>query len=257
MCDTPTVKPAGSVFTNCPNTACAGRQWQLLRHFVSRGAMDIDGLGETLVGTLLNQGLVRNAADLYALGEDQLLELEGFGEISARNLIAAIDASRERPFHRVLFAIGIEEVGGVTARNLASQFRSLDRLLAATPAEIEQTPGVGPKMAEAIAAQLADPVLLELIERIRAAGLRLEEDGPPPGDGPLAELTFVLTGTLPTLTREQASERILTAGGRVTSTVSKKTDYLLAGDSPGSKLAKAERLGVAVLDEAAFLALLE
>jgi DNA ligase (NAD+) len=257
VCDTPTVKPAGSVFTNCPNTACAGRQWQLLRHFVSRGAMDIDGLGETLVGTLLNQGLVRNAADLYALGEDQLLELEGFGEISARNLIAAIDASRERPFHRVLFAIGIEEVGGVTARNLASQFRSLDRLLAATPAEIEQTPGVGPKMAEAIAAQLADPVLLELIERIRAAGLRLEEDGPPPGDGPLAELTFVLTGTLPTLTREQASERILTAGGRVTSTVSKKTDYLLAGDSPGSKLAKAERLGVAVLDEAAFLALLE
>ena len=257
VCDTPTVKPAGSVFTNCPNTACAGRQWQLLRHFVSRGAMDIDGLGETLVGTLLNQGLVRNAADLYALGEDQLLELEGFGEISARNLIAAIDASRERPFHRVLFAIGIEEVGGVTARNLASQFRSLDRLLAATPAEIEQTPGVGPKMAEAIAAQLADPVLLELIERIRAAGLRLEEDGPPPGDGPLAELTFVLNGTLPTLTREQASERILTAGGRVTSTVSKKTDYLLAGDSPGSKLAKAERLGVAVLDEAAFLALLE
>ena len=257
VCDTPTVKPAGSVFTNCPNTACAGRQWQLLRHFVSRGAMDIDGLGETLVGTLLNQGLVRNAADLYALGEDQLLELEGFGEISARNLIAAIDASRERPFHRVLFAIGIEEVGGGTARNLASQFRSLDRLLAATPAEIEQTPGVGPKMAEAIAAQLADPVLLELIERIRAAGLRLEEDGPPPGDGPLAELTFVLTGTLPTLTREQASERILTAGGRVTSTVSKKTDYLLAGDSPGSKLAKAERLGVAVLDEAAFLALLE
>jgi DNA ligase (NAD+) len=257
VCDTPTVKPAGSVFTNCPNTACAGRQWQLLRHFVSRGAMDIDGLGETLVGTLLHQRLVRNAADLYALGEDQLLELEGFGEISARNLIAAIDASRERPFHRVLFAIGIEEVGGVTARNLASQFRSLDRLLAATPAEIEQTPGVGPKMAESIAAQLAEPALLELIERIRAAGLRLEEDGPPPGEGPLAELTFVLTGTLPTLTREQASERILTAGGRVTSTVSKKTDYLLAGDSPGSKLAKAERLGVAVLDEAAFLALLE
>jgi DNA ligase (NAD+) len=257
VCDTPTVKPAGSVFTNCPNTSCAGRQWQLLRHFVSRGAMDIEGLGETLVGTLLHRGLVRNAADLYALREDQLLELEGFGEISARNLIAAIDASRARPFHRVLFAIGIEEVGGVTARNLASQFRSIDRLLAAEPAEIEQTPGVGPKMAESIAAQLAEPALRELIERVREAGLRLEEDGPPPADGPLAELTFVLTGTLPTLTREEASERILAAGGRVTSTVSKKTDYLLAGDSPGSKLAKAERLGVPVLDEAAFLALLE
>jgi DNA ligase (NAD+) len=256
VCDTPTVKPAGAVFTNCPNLACPGRQWQLLRHFVSRGAMDIEGLGETLVGSLLHRGLVRNAADLYALREEQLLELEGFGEISARNLIAAIGASRERPFHRVLFAVGIEEVGEVTARNLASQFRSIDRLLAAAPAEIEQTPGVGPKMAESIASQLAAASLRELIERLRTAGLRFEEEGPPPGEGPLAELTFVLTGTLPTLTREQASERILAAGGRVTSSVSKKTDYLLAGDSPGSKLEKAERLGVAVLDEAAFIALL-
>ena len=256
VCDTPTVKPAGAVFTNCPNLACPGRQWQLLRHFVSRGAMDIEGLGETLVGSLLHRGLVRNAADLYALGQEQLLELEGFGEISARNLIAAIDASRERPFHRVLFAVGIEEVGEVTARNLVSQFRSIDRLLAATPVEIEQTPGVGPKMAESIASQLAAASLRELIERLRAAGLRFEEPGPPPGEGPLAELSFVLTGTLPTLTREQASERILAAGGRVTSSVSKKTDYLLAGDSPGSKLEKAQRLGVAVLDEAAFIALL-
>jgi DNA ligase (NAD+) len=256
VCDTPTVKPAGAVFTNCPNLACPGRQWQLLRHFVSRGAMDIEGLGETLVGSLLHRGLVGNAADLYALREEQLLELEGFGEISARNLIAAIDASRERPFHRVLFAVGIEEVGEVTARNLASQFRSIDRLLAATPVEIEQTPGVGPKMAESIASQLTAASLRELIERLRAAGLCFEEAGPPPGEGPLAELTFVLTGTLPTLTREQASERILAAGGRVTSSVSKKTDYLLAGDSPGSKLEKAQRLGVAVLDEAAFIALL-
>jgi DNA ligase (NAD+) len=171
-------------------------------------------------------------------------------------LIAAIDASRERPFHRVLFAVGIEEVGEVTARNLASQFRSIDRLLAATPVEIEQTPGVGPKMAESIASQLTAASLRELIERLRAAGLCFEEAGPPPGEGPLAELTFVLTGTLPTLTREQASERILAAGGRVTSSVSKKTDYLLAGDSPGSKLEKAQRLGVAVLDEAGFIALL-
>jgi DNA ligase (NAD+) len=257
VCDTPTIKPADSVFTKCPNTSCAGRQWQLLRHFVSRGAMDIDGLGETLVGTLLRRGLVRNAADLYDLTQAQLLELEGFAEISARNLIAAIDASRERPFYRVLFGIGIEEVGEVTARNLAGQFRSIDRLLAATAAEIEQTPGVGPKMAASIASQLADASLLALVARLRAAGLQFEEAGPPPGEGPLADLTFVLTGTLPTLTREQASEQILAAGGRVTSTVSKKTDYLLAGDSPGSKFEKAQRLGVAVLDEAGFLALFE
>jgi DNA ligase (NAD+) len=219
--------------------------------------MDIDGLGETLVGTLAERGLVADAADLYALTEGQLLELDGFAEISARNLIAAIDASRERPFHRVLFAIGIEEVGEVTARNLASQFGSIDALLGATPAAIEQTPGVGPKMAQSIVAQLQAPVVCELIERLRAAGLRFAQDGPPPGEGKLAGVTFVLTGTLPTLTREQASERIIAAGGRVSSAVSKKTDYLLAGDSPGAKREKAERLGVPVLDEAAFLTLLD
>jgi DNA ligase (NAD+) len=257
ICGTPTVKPADSVFTNCPNVACPGRQWQLLRHFVSRGAMDIDGLGETLVATLLGRGLISGAADLYDLSEAQLLELDGFGEISARNLVGAIAASRERPFHSVLFAIGIEEVGEVTARNLATRFRSIDRLLAASPEEIEETPGVGPKMAGSIASQLASSVLRELIERLRSAGLRFEEEGPPPGEGPLAGLTFVITGTLPTLTRELASERIVLAGGRVTSSVSKKTDYLLAGDSPGSKLEKAQRLGVAVLDEAGFFALLE
>ena len=256
VCGTPTVKPEGAVFTNCPNPVCPGRQWQLLRHFVSRGAMDIDGLGETLVGVLLERGLVRSAADLYELREEQLLELDGFAEISAGRLIAAIDASRERPFHRVLFAIGIEEVGAVTARNLAAQFRSIDRLLAAAPEEIEQTPGVGPKMALSIAGQLAAPALRELIERLRAHGLRFEEEGAPPGEGPLAGRTFVLTGTLPTLTRELATEMILAAGGRVTSSVSKKTDYVVAGESPGSKLEKAERLGVAVLDEDGLRALL-
>ena len=256
VCGTPTVKAIGSVFTKCPNQDCAGRQWQLLRHFVSRGAMDIDGLGETLVGTLLRRGLVHAAPDLYELQLEQLLELEGFAEISAGSLIAAIDESRSRPFHRVLFAIGIEEVGSVTARNLANQFRSIDRLLAATPAELEQTPGVGPKMAESIAAQLATPAMRRLIERLRTCGLHFEEEGPTPGEGPLAGLTFVLTGTLPELTREQASERIVAAGGRVSTSVSKQTDYVVAGASPGSKLEKAERLGVSVIDEAGLLALL-
>jgi DNA ligase (NAD+) len=256
ICGTPTVKADGAVFTNCPNRDCPGRQWQLLRHFVSRGAMDIDGLGEKQVGVLLERGLVRGAADLYELTEAQLLELDGFAEISAKRLIAAIDASHQRPFSRVLFAIGIEEVGEVTARNLAAQFRQIDRLLAATPAEIEETPGIGPKMAATIAEQLAAPAERELIRRLRDAGLHFEQEGPPPGEGPLAKLSFVLTGTLPTLTRERATELILIAGGRVTSTVSKKTDYLVAGDSPGSKLEKAERLGVTVIDEAGLLTLL-
>jgi DNA ligase (NAD+) len=257
ICATPTVKAAGAVFTKCPNRDCAGRQWQLLRHFVSRGAMDIDGLGEKQVGVLLERGLVRSAADLYELREEQLLALDGFAETSAQRLIAAIEDSRKRPFARVLFAIGIEEVGEVTARNLAAQFRQLDRLLEATPAEIEQTPGVGPKMAATIAEQLAEPAQRELIERLRAAGLHFEQEGPPPGEGPLCALTFVLTGTLPNLTREAATELIVAAGGRVVSSVSKKTDYVVAGDSAGSKLEKAERLGVTVTDEAGLLTLLE
>jgi len=256
ICATPTVKPPGAVFTMCPNRECAGRQWQLLRHFVSRGAMDIDGLGEKQVGVLLERRLVRGAADLYELREEQLLELDGFAEVSARRLIAAIDSSRQRSFARVLFAIGIEEVGEVTARNLAAQFRSIGALLAASPEQVEQTQGVGPKMAATIVDQLAQPALRELIERLRAAGLRFEEEGPPPGDGPLAGLTFVLTGTLPTLTREAAAELIQAAGGRVSSSVSRKTDHVVAGGSAGSKLEKAERLGVSVIDEAALLALL-
>jgi DNA ligase (NAD+) len=256
ICDTPTVKAPGAVFTNCPNLECPGRRWQLLRHFVSRGAMDIDGLGEKQVGVLLERGLIRGAGDLYELREEQLLELEGFAEISAQRLIAAIDASRARPFARVLFAIGIEEVGEVTARNLAAQFRTIDALLAAAPGRIEETPGVGPKMAVTIAEQLAEPAMRELIERLRKAGLRFEEEGPPPGEGPLAGVTFVLTGTLPTLTREAATELIQAAGGRVSSSVSKKTDYVVAGDSAGSKLEKAERLGVRVLGEPGLLELL-
>jgi DNA ligase (NAD+) len=185
------------------------------------------------------------------------MELEGVGEISARRLVDAIQASKDRPFGRVLFAIGLEEVGFVTGRNLAQQFRSIDALLDATPEQIQETPGVGPIMARRIHAQLADDGMRGLIDDLRRQGLKFEEEGPPPGDGRLNGKTFVLTGTLPDLTREEATERIGAAGGRVTSSVSKKTDYVVAGDSPGSKLEKAERLGVPVLDEAGLLALLE
>jgi DNA ligase (NAD+) len=247
VCDTPTLKPEGSVFTRCPNLACPGRRLQLLTHFV--GAMDIDGLGEKQVTLFMDLGWVQTAADFYRITADQVAEQSGFGQVSAEKLVRAIDVSKQQPFGRVLFAIGIEEVGYVTGRNLAQQFRTIDALLAAGPEEIDQTHGVGPKMAHSIHEQLADPLMRELIEDLKGQGVQFEEEGPPPGEGALAGRSLVLTGTLPTLTREEATEMIVAAGGKVTGSISRKTAYLVAGDSPGSKLANAERLGVPVLDE--------
>jgi DNA ligase (NAD+) len=256
-CATKTVKVEGEVFTKCPNRQCPERQWQLLKHYVSRGAMDVDGLGEKQVAQLQQAGLVSTPADYYRLSVEQLTELEGFGKISAERTVQNIEESKDRPFGRVLFAIGLEEVGAVIGRNLAQQFRSIDALMAATPEEIEATPGVGPKMAQKIAEQLADEQMRALIEDLRAQGVAMALEGPPPGEGPLAGRTFVLTGTLPDLTREEAAERIVAAGGRVTSSVSKKTDYVVAGENAGSKLTKAESLGVPVVDEAGLLELLD
>jgi DNA ligase (NAD+) len=254
VCDTPTVKPEDSVFTRCPNRDCAGRRWQLLTFFET--VLDIDGLGEKQVSLFMELGWVRTAADFYDLTAEQIASQPGFGQVSAEKLVAAIAKSREMPFGRVLVALGIEEVGGVTGRNLAAQFRSIDALLAADAEAIEATPGVGPKMAATIYEQLHDPVMEKLIADLRERGLQFEQEGPPPGEGPLAGKTLVLTGTLPELTREQATERILAAGGRVTGSVSKKTDWVVAGESAGSKLAQAEKLKVPVLDEAGLLELL-
>jgi DNA ligase (NAD+) len=219
--------------------------------------MDIDGLGEKQVNLFMELGWVRTAADFYRLDPEQIAAQTGFGKLSAEKLAAAIRDSRRQPFGRVLFALGIEEVGYVTGRSLAQQFRTIDALLKATPEEIEQTPGVGPKMARTIHSQLHDDQMAALIADLSREGLRLEEEGPPPGEGPLAGKTLVLTGTLPTLSREQATERIVAAGGKVTGSVSRKTDYVVAGASPGSKLAQAERQGVSVIDEDGLVALLE
>ena len=257
FCNTKTIKPEDGVFTKCPNPVCPARLWQLLKHFVSRGAMDIDGLGEKQVALLQEHGLVQTAGDFYRLTGEQLIGLEGFAELSVQNLLQAIEASKERPFARVLFALGIEEVGEVTGRNLAQRFRDIDALLNAMPEQIAETPGVGEKMAASISEQLKDGRMRALIEDLRHAGLRFAEEGPAPSEGPLAGRTLVLTGTLPEWSREQATERIMAAGGRVTGSVSKNTDYLVAGESAGSKLAKAERLGVSVLDEEGLRAALD
>jgi DNA ligase (NAD+) len=211
--------------------------------------MDVDGIGEKQVAVLMEHGLIREPADYYRLTVERLVELDRFGEVSARNAVAAIEASKGRPFGRVLFALGIEGIGSVTGRNLAQRFRTIDALIAASPEEIADTPGIGPIVGRLIHDQLQDPHMQAKIADLREQGVQMEESGPPPGEGPLAGRTIVLTGTLPTLTREQATEAILAAGGRVTSSVSRRTDFVVAGDRAGTKLEKAERLRVTVLDE--------
>ena len=253
ICGTPTIKPEG-VWTICPNrTGCPGQVFQHVKHFVHRGAMDIDGLGEKQVKRFLDDGLIEDASGIYELTAEQLSGLEGFGEVSAANLLAAIEESKRMPFARVLFALGLDGVGSVTAEALARHFGSIDELLAAGEERIQQVDGVGPILAESIVEQLSDERTLALIEDLRGHGLRFELDEAErrAGEGPLEDKTFVLTGTLPELSREQATELIKGAGGKVTGSVSKKTDYVVAGDSPGSKLAKAEQLGVEIIDEAA------
>ncbi len=257
-CGTPTVKPEDAVFTICPNrAACPGQRFQAVKHFVSRGAMDIDGFGEKQAARFLADGLIEDVADIYELEAERVAGQEGFAEISARNLVDGIAASKEQPFSRVLFALGVPGIGAVNARGLTARFRTIDALLAADAGEIEETPGMGPVLAQTIEQTLAEDRMRELIERLRGHGLQFEEHGPAPGtEGPLAGKTFVITGTLPDLSREQAGERIEAAGGKVTGSVSTKTDYLVAGTEPGSKLVKAEKVGTEVIDEAALLKLL-
>jgi DNA ligase (NAD+) len=260
LCGTETIKPPDSVFTICPNRAgCPGQAFQHVKHFVSKGAMDIEGLGEKQALRFLSEGLIDDVGDIYDLTEERLQDLEGFGEISARNLLAAIEDSRSRPFNRVLYALGLTGVGYVTAEALVDHFGTIDALRAADPEQIEQVEGVGPVMAQQIAESLADERTVELIEKLRGKGLKLEQD---PSErrvtgGPLEGKTVVLTGTLPDLTREQASALIKRAGGKVTNSVSKKTDYVVAGSDPGSKMAKAEEFGTEILDEKGLRALLQ
>jgi DNA ligase (NAD+) len=261
-CGTPTIKPEDGVWTICPNrTGCPGQIWQHVKHFTSKGAMDIDGFGEETATRFLNEGLIHDVADIFDLDEERLVALDGYGEVSATNLLEAIERSkRETPFFRVLYALGIPHIGYVNARNLAGHFRSMEALMAATPEQIEETPGIGPILAQTVAETLREDRFRELVDRLAERGLKMEDEGGGRGarnEGPLAGKTFVITGTLPSMSREVASERIEAAGGKVTNSVSNNTDYLVAGADPGrSKTTKAEQVGTEVIDEALLLELL-
>jgi len=248
-CGTPVERPADEAMRYCPNVSCPGRVWEGIVHFASRGAMDIRGLGYERVGQLLDAGLIHDVADLYRLEVGQLIKLDRFAEQSATQLVAAIAASKARPLSILLFGLGIRHVGSTVAQLLARRFGSMDALLTASEAEINDVPGVGGAIAEAVVHFFAERRNRTLIERLRKAGLTFTEPAAVQEGGPLSGKTYVLTGTLPTLSRAEATELIERAGGRVAGSVSKRTDAVVAGAEAGGKLDKAKTLGVEIIDE--------
>jgi DNA ligase (NAD+) len=255
LCGAKVVKPEGEAMHRCPNRACPSRGLETLINWV-QGPADIDGVGEQLMRRLWQLELVRSLPDLYRLKKEQLLELEGFQEKSASNAIEAIERSKRTPFSRVLLGLNIPDVGWVTAQNLARHFGSIDRIADASPEEIQEVEGIGPERAEAIAEWFSDNENLRLVGELREF-LRLEA-GPEerPVEGPLSGSTYVITGTLETFSRDEARKALEAMGAKVADSVSKKTTGVIAGEAPGSKLAKAQKAGVPILDEGALRDLL-
>jgi DNA ligase (NAD+) len=256
LCDTEIVKPEGEAMHRCPNRACPSRGLESLINWV-QAAADIEGVGEQAVRRFWELGLVRSLPELYRLTKEQLLELEGYGEISATNAVASIEASKQIPFRRVLFGLNIPDVGWVTAKNLARHFGSVDRLAAASQEEIIECEGIGPERAEAIAEWFSDEDNLRLVDELRALGLRFESDEDDrPVEGPLTGTQYVITGTLESMTRDEARAALEALGAKVSDNVSKRTTGVVVGESPGTKVAKAQKAGVPLLAEADLKSLL-
>jgi DNA ligase (NAD+) len=259
-CGTPVVQPPGEVQIRCPNRSCPAQIQQGLFHFASRGAMDIEGLGEKTIRRFWEAGLVRSFADIFDLHRhrDELVAMEGFKDLSVDNLLAAIEASKERPWPRVLYGLGIRHVGDVTAEAIVAVCPSLDALLAADAPALAEAEGVGPVVAESVREFLSSDANRALLERLRAAGLTVEADVPAPREeGPLTGRVVVLTGGLEAMSRDDARRAVAAAGGKVTGSVSRSTGFVVTGVDPGSKLQKAEQLGVPVVDEQTFLEILD
>lgn len=255
VCGTPLVRPPGEAITRCPNPDCSGQLKRAIRHFASKGAMDIDGLGEKIIEQLVDNGLVQNVADLYRLQVEDLLPLERFAEKSAQNIVKAIQNSKNPPLARFIYALGIRYVGEATANLLAQHFQSLEALQQATEEELMQIEGIGPQVARSIREYFTNSRQLELLAKLRQVGVQPQAPSRPAA-APLAGKTFVFTGGLQHFSREEAKALVLARGGKVSSSVSAKTDYVVVGENPGSKLLKARELGVRILTEAEFEALL-
>ena len=261
VCGTQVVKPESEAMHRCPNTSCPVQFFELLKHFVSKGAMDIDGLGEQWCNILIENSLVKDVAGLYRLDKDELLKLDRMGDKLATKIMTNIEVSKQRPLHRVLFALGIIHVGSEIAELLTQRYASLNEMAEATSEELTEIPGIGPKIAESVADYFAVPLNQQVLKDLWEAGVVLHHDIPDiqeaADDLPFSGKSFVVTGTLSGFTRREAEDRIKILGGNVSSAVTRKTDYLVAGGSPGSKVAAAGRLGTEILDEAAFLELMD
>lgn len=259
VCGTEAIRLPDEAATRCPNLSCPAQVRRRLQHFASRQCMDIEGLGEAVVDQLVSRNLVESIPDLYHLRIEDLLTLDKFAQKSSENLLAAIEASKERELWRLIHGLGIQHIGATASKDLAHAIGDLEKMAQASEAELVAINGIGEITARSIAAFFAEPRNREVVDRLKEAGLRLRETREEKEAGPaaFAGKTFVLTGKLPRLTREEASAKIEASGGRVASSVSKKTSYVLAGEEAGSKLEKAHKLGVPVLDEEQFLTMLE
>jgi DNA ligase (NAD+) len=255
VCGGKAFRPEGEAIWRCTNTACPAQLKERLFHFGSRRAMDIEHLGEMAIRQLVDRGLVRDFADLYHLSAEQLAEMERMAEKSAANLARAIDASRGRGLSRLLNGLGIRMVGERAAQLLAVRFGSMERLAAASEEELGHIHGIGPQIAQAVAGFFAEPRNKDTIARLAAAGVTMTEVGAVDGPKPLEGKTLVLTGALRSMTRDEARDLVLRLGGRISGSVSRKTDYVVVGEDAGSKADDAKRLKVTTLDEAGFLAL--
>jgi DNA ligase (NAD+) len=260
VCGSEVIKPEGEAMHRCTNAACPSQALERIKHFVSRGAMDIDGVGEKLCQALFEGGLIKDAADLYYLTREQLLGLERMADKSVSNMLNSIEKSKDRPLARVIFALGITHVGDQYAELLAEQFHSIDQLAEASQEELSTLPSIGPKIAESIVAFFRQDRNRQIIEKLRKANVRLEREKveeAKPEELPLAGLEFVLTGKLESFPRSEAEAKIKALGGKAGSDVTRKTSYVVVGADPGSKLAKAKKLGIKTMNEAEFLEMLD